>query len=103
MTRTATGGLTRAEDAYAHLASFAKGDVVDLSGDGFFQPGTVVAPQEMAGGIEDAFLFVRGCGAVTAVRVADLLEGTFTITLQNEAARGNVRYFDPAGYAAQNG
>ena len=36
----------RAEAAYAHLASFQRGDTVDVGGRAFFQPGTVTIPQQ---------------------------------------------------------
>jgi hypothetical protein len=94
--------LTRAEEAYAHLASFKRGDVVDVAGDEFFQPGIVDQAQQHDGDdIASAYVLVTGCGTTTRVTVASLLDG-LTLTLQNEAARGNVRYFDAAGYATQN-
>jgi hypothetical protein len=95
--------LTRAEAAYAHLASFQRGDVVDVAADEFFQPGIVTQAQRADGDdLTAAYVLVDGCGSVTRVTVGSLLDG-MTLTLQNEVARGNVRYFDAAGYAAQNG
>lgn len=103
MTSTATAQLTRTEDAYAHLASFKAGDVVDVAGEEFFQPGTVDLAQKCDGDdITAAYILVGGCGTTTKVTVASLLDG-MTVTLQNEVAKGNVRYFDEVGYAAQNG
>lgn len=106
MTTTGTAQLTRAEDAYAHLASFAKGDAVDVGrryGD-FFQPGTVITPQQHDhADINRAYLVVTVCGVETRVTVGSLLAGRLTITSIADAKAGNVRYFDEAGYAAQNG
>jgi len=107
MTTTDTK-LTRAEAAYAHLASFKRGDTVDVGGRSFFQPGTVTAPQktgerpECARRIECAYLTVEGCGVETRVTVTSLLSGKHTITSRADAKAGNVRYFDAAGYAHQN-
>ena len=101
-TMSEAGRLTRAEAAYAHLAGFQAGDVVDVAGDGFFQPGTItVAQQDGGDGITSAYVEVGGCGTTTRVTVADLLDG-LTVDLQNEVARGNVRYFGEAGYAMQD-
>jgi hypothetical protein len=95
--------LTRAEDAYAHLASFQLGDQVDVGGRAFFQPGTVTTPQQHDhDGINRAYLVVTGCGVETKVTVGSLLAGKHTITSRADAATGNVRYFDTAGYATQN-
>ena len=59
--------LTRAEEAYAHLASFQRVDVVDLAGEEFFQPGTVdLAQQHDGDDITAAYVLVRGCGALTS-------------------------------------
>jgi hypothetical protein len=92
-----TAELTREEAAYAHLASFAKGDIVDVDGRNWFQPGTVIRAQRDGRTLEDAFLLVSGCGIVTSVRVRDLLSSKFTITSQADAKAGNVRHFDPEG------
>lgn len=94
--------LTRAEAAYAHLASFQHGDQVDVGGRAFFQPGTVTTQQQDSDCCyAHAYLIVTGCGAETRVTVGSLLSGEFTITSRAGAAAGKVRYFDPAGYAAQ--
>lgn len=103
MTSTDTVTLTREEAAYAHLASFKAGDVVDVSGFGYFMPGTIETPQRNGeDGIAAAYVTVRGCGTSVRVTVANLLEDGMTVTLTNEVTRGNVRYFDEAGYAMQN-
>lgn len=92
--------LTRAEDAYTHLASFQSGDIVDVGGRSYFQPGTVVERHDHAD-ITRAYLVVVGCGVKTRVTVASLLAGKYTITSRADAKAGNDRYFDPAGYAMQ--
>ena len=100
---TATATLTRAEAAYAHLASFRRGDTVDVGGRSFFQPGTVTIPQRHDhADINRAYLIVEGCGVQTRVTMATLLSGRHTVTSLDDAKAGNVRYFDPAGYATQN-
>lgn len=100
---TSTAQLTRAEDAYAHLASFQRGDAVDVGGRAFFQPGTVTLPQQHDhADINRAYLIVEGCGVQTRVTVGTLLAGQHTITSLDDAKAGNVRRFDTAGYAAQN-
>ncbi len=100
---TTTATLTRAEDAYAHLASFQRGDQVDVGGRSFFQPGTVTTPQQHDhSDINRAYLVVTGCGVETRVTVGSLLSGKHTITSLDDAKAGRTRYFDPAGYAMQN-
>ncbi len=99
---TVTAQLTRPEAAYAHLASFQRGDQVDVGGRAFFQPGRVIYPQQPARSMEEAYLMVEGCGIQTHVTVKSLLSGEFTITSRTDAAAGEVRYFDPVGYAMQN-
>lgn len=109
MTTTDTK-LTRAEAAYAHLASFQRGDTVDVGGRSFFMPGTVTIPiakpMQDVPVLEDAYVIVSGTaatnGARQAVRAGDLLSGDRTITSRADAKAGNVRYFDAAGYAQQN-
>ena len=102
MTTTDTK-LTRAEDAYAHLASFMLGDKVDVGGRSWFQPGTVTdAQQDNGEDIRHAYLVVAGCGVTTKITVGALLAGQFTITSEADARDGKVRYFDAVGYAAQN-
>jgi hypothetical protein len=98
----ATDKLTRAEAAYAHLASFQRGDKVDVGGRSWFQPGIVTTAQQDGGSIEGAYLMVEGCGVQTKVTVASLLSGKFTITSLAGARDGGTRYFDEAGYAMQN-
>ena len=94
--------LTRAEAAYAHRASFKRGDVVDVGGKSFFQPGRVIYPQQPGRNMDEAYLMVEGCGIHTHVTVKSLLSGKHTITSRADAKAGNVRYFDEAGYATQN-
>jgi hypothetical protein len=95
--------LTRAEAAYAHLASFQRGDTVDVGGRPFFLSGTVTTPQQHDhADINCAFLVVAGPEAKVTVTVGQLLTGTRTITLLADSEAGNVRYFGAAGYAAQN-
>lgn len=104
MTTTTDTKLTRAEDAYAHLASFQRGDTVDVGGRSFFQPGTVTTVQQHDwSDINRACLIVTGCGVETKVTVGALLSGRYTITSLADAKAGNTRYFDEAGYAMQNG
>jgi hypothetical protein len=101
-----TNRLTRVEDAYAHLASFQRGDEVTVAGLAFSQPGIVTLPQQddHTGDLTRAWLVVTGCGVETAVTVAELLSGEFTITrLADLLAGRGVRYFDEAAYATQNG
>jgi hypothetical protein len=43
---TTDTSLSRAEAAYAHLASFQLGDKVDVGGRSFYQPGTVTTAQQ---------------------------------------------------------
>jgi hypothetical protein len=94
--------LTREEDAYAHLASFQSGDVVDVSGPRFFQPGIVTQAQVSPDGdMSRAHLFVGGCGVRTVVALAGLLSGEYRITALADARAGKTRYFDAVSYAAQ--
>jgi hypothetical protein len=97
MTIADTATPIRAESAYAHLASFRRGDLVDVGGRAFFLPGTVTATC-----IENGWLTVTGDNDWIRVTVADLLSGKHTITLLADAKAGNVRYFDAADYAIQN-
>lgn len=80
--------LTRAEDAYLHLASFQRGDLVDVNG----QPGTVTtAQQHYTSRLERAFLVVDGCGTRTRVSVASLLAGIHVITSRSRQTTAQVR------------
>ena len=95
--------LTRTEAAYAHLATFQRGDVVDVAGEEFFVPGTIDTPQQHDGDdITAAYVMVRDCSGLTKVTVASLLDG-MTVSLTNEVARGNVQYFDAATWAMRVG
>jgi hypothetical protein len=98
-----TTRLTRAEDAYAHLASFQRGQRVTVSGPRFYQEGIVTFPlREDGPQIEHTFLLVEGDGVLTSIMPLLLTAGRYTITSLADAKAGNVRYFDEAGYAAQN-
>lgn len=96
--------LTRAEDAYAHLASFQRGDKVKIGGRGWCQFSTVtVAQQHDWSDINRTHLAVAGCCWIDIhVTVGDLLAGKYTIASEADAAAGNVRRFDEAGYSAQD-
>lgn len=116
MTIATTIKLTRAEDAYAHLASFQRGDKADVGGRHYFLPGTVTtAQQHDHSDINRAYLVVTGTATVpdgnggwrpetidVKVTVGALLAGKHTITSHAERGTGRVRYFDAAGYAMQN-
>ena len=92
----------RAEAAYAHLASFQRGDTVSVIGHRVFTPGTVTVPQQDGAALEDAYVIVTGTsatnGARQTVRVSDLLSGDLTITSWTEL----VQYFDAATWVMQN-
>ena len=114
MTTTTGTQLTRTEAAYAHLAAFQAGDLVNLAGPRFYMPGVITVPQrigEPSHAVDDTYVIVDADPAEfgvsrldlrRVVRVRHLLSGQYTITLQAERATGNVRYFDEHGYAAQN-
>jgi hypothetical protein len=77
-TTAAPATLTRAEAAYAHLASFQRGNRVIVDG----REARVVYPQqdpEGPRGIEAAYLMVTGYGTETHVTVRSLLDGTHAI------------------------
>lgn len=88
MAATATDTkLTRAEDAYAHLASFQRGDTVEVTGKAWVLPvdGTAtvtLTQQHDFSHILRSYLIVTDeCGAGFRVTVSNLLSGRFTITL----------------------
>jgi len=56
---TATAQLTRAEDAYAHLASFQRGDMVTVTHRAFTIKGTVTEPQRDGSSLLGAYLTVE--------------------------------------------
>jgi hypothetical protein len=89
--------LTREEAAYAHLASFRRGDEVEVNG----QPGRVAYAQQPGRTIYEAALLAEGRTQMY-VSVRSLLAGWHTITSRADAATGNVRYFDRVTYAGQN-
>ena len=93
---------TPAEAAYAHLASFQRGEQVSVIGHRIFVPGTITVPQQDADTLEDACVVVTGTSATNrnrqTVRVSDLLSGDRTITRWTET----VQYFDAATWAMRN-
>lgn len=98
---TATAALTRAEDAYAHLASFQRGDLVNVQGRQIGYPAVVMTPQQHDwSDINRAYLVVSNEGTEVRISAGSLLAGQHAITLRSEAA--SVRYFDAARYTAQN-
>jgi len=80
---TATAQLTRAEDAYAHLASFQRGDLVNIQGRTIAFPAVVITPQQHDwSDINSAYLIVSNEGTTVRVSVGSLLAGRHTITLR---------------------
>lgn len=83
--------LTRAEDAYLHLAAFQQGDRVDIGGPRVQMAGVITVPQrigEPSFALEDTFVIVDpdpqvfGWGRLDlrrVVRVKHLLSGQYTI------------------------
>lgn len=97
---TATATLTRAEDAYAHLAGFRRGDLVNVQGRQIAYPAVVMTPQQHDwSDINRACLVVSNEGTEVRITVGTLLAGQHAIT--HRAEPGNVRYFDRARYVAQ--
>ena len=108
--------LTRAEAAYAHLASFAKGDQVVVSGRGYALEGTIATPQQDARRMERAYLIVTGTGTYPdgnggwikthvecVITVSRMLSGRcFTLATEADAAAGNWQHFDAATWAMRN-
>jgi hypothetical protein len=105
MTALTGPGLARAEAAYAHLASFKAGEKVMVTGQGFAVEGTVTTPRQDGGrDILGAYLIVTGAGMNTTITVASMVSGRrFAIAAKRDARAGRWRYFDEAGFAAQNG
>ena len=104
MTATATDTkLTRAEAAYAHLASFKRGDTVDVEAAPSSSPAPSPSRSSTTTPTSTArYLIVTGCGTETRVSVATLLSGRHTITSLADAKAGRTRYFDAATWATQN-
>jgi len=108
------GALTREEAAYLHLASFARGQRVVVTGRGYALEGTVTAPQRDGASLRRSYLTVTGTGTVpdgrdgwaqrpveAVITVAMMLGARcLTVATEADAAAGNWRYFDKAGYAA---
>lgn len=116
MTTMTETKLTRAEAAYAHLASFAKGDQVVVTGRGYALEGTVTRPQQEARDIRRAYLIVAGTGTFEdghggweqrpvecVITVGRMLAGRcLTLATKADAAAGSWQYFDAATWAMQN-
>jgi hypothetical protein len=108
--------LTRAEAAYAHLASFAKGDQVIVTGRSYALEGTVTIPQQDARDMRRAWLIVTGTGTFEdgqggweqrpvecVITVDKMLAGRcLTLATDADAAAGSWQYFDAATWAMQN-
>ena len=100
MTTTDTS-LSRAEAAYAHLASFQHGDTVEIQGREISFPAVVMTPQQHDhADINRSHLIVSSNGTEVRITVGLLLAGQYAITLASE--RAGVRYFDTARYWVQN-
>jgi hypothetical protein len=109
--------LTREEAAYAHLASFARGQRVIVAGRGFCHDGTVTTAQQDGGDIKRAFVVVsrhprnalaagdgRPDTAEVRVTVASMLSGPcLTVISEADAATRNWPYFAPASLATRSG
>ena len=117
MTTTAADTkLTRAEAAYAHLASFAKGAQVTVTGLHYALEGTVTTPQQDARSLRRAYLVVTGTGTfedgdggweqrpVDCVITVDkmLSRGCLTLAGKAGAGAGSWQYFDAATWAMRN-
>jgi len=99
VTTTTDTKLTRAEDAYAHLASFQRGDSVEVSGRRISFPAVVMTPQQHDhADINRCHLAVSSNGSEVRITVGLLLAGQYAITPASE--RAGVRYFDTARYDA---
>ena len=82
-TMTEAAQLTRAEAAYAHLASFRRDDRVDVGCryGAFHRPGSVTTPQQHDhADINRAYLVASIDGAEVRITVGSLLSGRHTIT-----------------------
>lgn len=77
---TITAQLTRAEDAYAHLASFQRGDLVDVAADRWHASATVTEAQRDGWNLEAAYLVIDGPQISRAITVRDLTHSRITIT-----------------------
>jgi hypothetical protein len=107
----ATITLTREEAAYVHLATFARGERVTVSGRGYALEGAVTTPQRDGANLRRSYLAVTGTGTFpdgqggwdhrpveAVITVAMMLGGRcFTVTRRGDP--DNVRHFDEAGYA----
>lgn len=115
-TTEAPATLTRAEAAYAHLASFQRGQHVIVSGRRFAFEGTVTTTQRHDfADINRVHLIVTGDATVpdgdgwqkvqteVKVTVGRMLSGQcFTVATTADAGAGNWQYFDAATWAMRN-
>src|ERR1700733_7860199 len=104
MTTTTDTKLTRAEAAYAHLASFQRGDLVDVGGRRFFLPGIVTTTQQHDfADINRVYLIVTSSrGLDVRVTVGELVSGQRTVASLDDAKAGRTPHFDAATWAMQN-
>src|ERR1039457_3889048 len=93
--------LSRADAAYAHLASFQHVQPVEVQGREISFPAVVMTPQQHDhADINRSHLIVSSNGTEVRITVGLLLAGQYAITLASE--RAGVRYFDTARYWRQN-
>jgi hypothetical protein len=86
MSATCTDSLTRAEGAYAHLASFQRGDLVDVEGRQVRYPAVVMTPQQHDwADINRTYLIVSNHGTEIRITVGSLLAGHHAITLRTRS------------------
>jgi hypothetical protein len=98
MTITADTQLTRAEDAYAHLASFHRGQLVDIQGRQVGYRAVVMVPQQHDhADINRTHLTVSNEGTEIRITVGTLLAGQHAIRPAGD--KGDFRYFDARRYA----
>jgi hypothetical protein len=93
-------GLCLSDAAYLYLSSFARGDLVTVSGHGRTISGEVTVPLTPHGNDpQAAWLYVRGAGedSVT-VTVTDLIDGRWLIATCDDADNGRWQPFDPYGH-----
>ena len=89
MTSTDTAQLTRAEEAYAHLASFKHRDLVTVGGrcELPFTAGVITPQKHDHADINRAYLVVASNGKAARITVASLLSGRYTITARTAQRR----------------
>lgn len=101
MTATAADTkLTRAEAAYAHLASFQRGERVIVTGRAYAYEGTVTTTQRHDfADINRVYLTVSNGRTEIQVTVGQLLAGR-AITSRADVEAGRIHHFDAARYVA---